>query len=415
MNKKCSAKTADMERFGVQMKPSGIGGMAVIEGVMMKNKDQYAVAVRKPNNEIVVEKNTHKDFSDKVRLFKLPIFRGMLAFVDSLLVGIKVINFSSSFIEEEEEITKEKKSGKSKGKKTEDKDFVIEEISIADNVEDTNTDTDRTKEKDELKKTDKSDALLMVAAVVLSIGLSVTLFMILPVLVSGLLSNLIKNKFVNTLLEGVLRLVIFIGYVFAASLMPEIKRVFMYHGAEHKTINCLENGFELTVENVKWQSKQHKRCGTSFMLLVMLISLAFFMLIPTQNLWLRILSRVLLVPVIAGVSYEFIRLAGKSESKLVHILSKPGLWLQGLTTREPDDAMIEVAIQSVETVFDWKSFLNDQEMKAPGLKEEKIKKNFREKVHTEKQLGHATIDPSDEPADEEDDDILKALDKYLDI
>ena len=404
-----------MERFGVQMKPSGIGGMAVIEGVMMKNKDQYAVAVRKPNNEIVVEKNTHKDFSDKVRLFKLPIFRGMLAFVDSLLVGIKVINFSSSFIEEEEEITKEKKSGKSKGKKTEDKDFVIEEISIADNVEDTNTDTDRTKEKDELKKTDKSDALLMVAAVVLSIGLSVTLFMILPVLVSGLLSNLIKNKFVNTLLEGVLRLVIFIGYVFAASLMPEIKRVFMYHGAEHKTINCLENGFELTVENVKWQSKQHKRCGTSFMLLVMLISLAFFMLIPTQNLWLRILSRVLLVPVIAGVSYEFIRLAGKSESKLVHILSKPGLWLQGLTTREPDDAMIEVAIQSVETVFDWKSFLNDQEMKAPGLKEEKIKKNFREKVHTEKQLGHATIDPSDEPADEEDDDILKALDKYLDI
>ena len=404
-----------MERFGVQMKPSGIGGMAVIEGVMMKNKDQYAVAVRKPNNEIVVEKNTHKDFSDKVRLFKLPIFRGMLAFVDSLLVGIKVINFSSSFIEEEEEITKEKKSGKSKGKKTEDKDFVIEEISIADNVEDTNTDTDRTKENDELKKTDKSDALLMVAAVVLSIGLSVTLFMILPVLVSGLLSNLIKNKFVNTLLEGVLRLVIFIGYVFAASLMPEIKRVFMYHGAEHKTINCLENGFELTVENVKWQSKQHKRCGTSFMLLVMLISLAFFMLIPTQNLWLRILSRVLLVPVIAGVSYEFIRLAGKSESKLVHILSKPGLWLQGLTTREPDDAMIEVAIQSVETVFDWKSFLNDQEMKAPGLKEEKIKKNFREKVHTEKQLGHATIDPSDEPADEEDDDILKALDKYLDI
>lgn len=404
-----------MERFGVQMKPSGIGGMAVIEGVMMKNKDQYAVAVRKPNNEIVVEKNTHKDFSDKVRLFKLPIFRGMLAFVDSLLVGIKVINFSSSFIEEEEEITKEKKSGKSKGKKTEDKDFVIEEISIADNVEDTNTDTNRTKENDELKKTDKSDALLMVAAVVLSIGLSVTLFMILPVLVSGLLSNLIKNKFVNTLLEGVLRLVIFIGYVFAASLMPEIKRVFMYHGAEHKTINCLENGFELTVENVKWQSKQHKRCGTSFMLLVMLISLAFFMLIPTQNLWLRILSRVLLVPVIAGVSYEFIRLAGKSESKLVHILSKPGLWLQGLTTREPDDAMIEVAIQSVETVFDWKSFLNDQEMKAPGLKEEKIKKNFREKVHTEKQLGHATIDPSDEPADEEDDDILKALDKYLDI
>lgn len=404
-----------MERFGVQMKPSGIGGMAVIEGVMMKNKDQYAVAVRKPNNEIVVEKNTHKDFSDKVRLFKLPIFRGMLAFVDSLLVGIKVINFSSSFIEEEEEITKEKKSGKSKGKKTEDKDFVIEEISIADNVEDTNTDTNRTKEKDELKKTDKSDALLMVAAVVLSIGLSVTLFMILPVLVSGLLSNLIKNKFVNTLLEGVLRLVIFIGYVFAASLMPEIKRVFMYHGAEHKTINCLENGFELTVENVKWQSKQHKRCGTSFMLLVMLISLAFFMLIPTQNLWLRILSRVLLVPVIAGVSYEFIRLAGKSESKLVHILSKPGLWLQGLTTREPDDAMIEVAIQSVETVFDWKGFLNDQEMKASGIKEEKIKKNFREKVHTEKQLGHATIDPPDEPADEEDDDILKALDKYLEI
>ena len=219
------------------MKPSGIGGMAVIEGVMMKNKDEYAIAVRKPNNEITVEKKTHKNFGDRVKLFKLPIFRGMLAFVDSMVIGMKVLNFSASFFEDEEEGEKPKK-----------------EVS------------------------EKSNVLLMILAVIASMAISISLFMVLPVLISNLFTKWTDNVFLLSLSEGIIRILIFIGYVLAASQMKEIKRVFMYHGAEHKTINCLENGFELTVENVKWQSKAHKRCGTSFMLLIMFISLVFFII-----------------------------------------------------------------------------------------------------------------------------------------
>jgi uncharacterized protein YqhQ len=346
------------------MKPSGIGGMAVMEGVMMKNKEEYAVAVRKPNNEIAVEKSTHKDISDKVKLFKLPIFRGMIAFVDSMVIGVKVLNFSASFFEEEEEKTLTDKQRKKLEKKKENKakkseaDFAVEEVSIAHtdeaSLDNTELQDSTTKEN---KIDDKSNALLMALAVLISIVVSVSLFMVLPVLLTNFLSDLIENRFLIALAEGVVRISIFIGYVLLASRMPEIKRVFMYHGAEHKTINCLENGFELTVENVKWQSKQHKRCGTSFMLLVMMISLIFFIILPPGNLLWRVLSRVILVPIIAGVSYEFIRLAGKSESKLVNILSQPGMWMQGLTTKEPDDSMIEVAIASVGAVFDWRVFL----------------------------------------------------------
>ncbi|MDF2941193.1 MAG: hypothetical protein K0S01_51 [Herbinix sp.] len=349
------------------MKPSGIGGMAVMEGVMMKNKDEYAVAVRKPNNEIAVEKNVHKDISDKIKLFKLPVFRGMLAFVDSMLIGVKVLNFSASFFEEEEEKTLTEKQRKKLEKKNENKakmsesDFAVEEVSIthSDEVSLENTESKDSINQEEMKevKEDKSSALFMALAVLVSIVISVSLFMVLPVLLTNLLTRLIENRFLISFIEGIVRLSIFMGYVILASRMPEIKRVFMYHGAEHKTINCLESGFELTVENVKWQSKQHKRCGTSFMLLVMLISLVFFMILPSGNLLWRVLSRIILVPFIAGVSYEFIRLAGKSESKIVHILSQPGLWMQGLTTKEPDDAMIEVAIESVGAVFDWRAFL----------------------------------------------------------
>ncbi len=315
-----------------------------MEGVMMKNKDVYAVAVRKPDNEIAIEVNTHKDFSDKVKLFKLPIFRGMLAFVDSLVVGIKVLNYSASFFEEEDEKTQPEKK-KKKASKAVDEDFVVEEVTISD--------------KRDGKKAEESggNAILMAVAVLISILMSVGLFMVLPVLITNLFSKITDNHYLLSFIEGIVRLVIFIGYILLASRMKEIKRVFMYHGAEHKTINCLENGFELTVENVRWQTKQHKRCGTSFMLLVVLISLVFFMLIPSGNLLWRILSRILLVPFIAGISYEFIRLAGKSENKVVQIVSQPGLWMQGLTTKEPDDSMIEVAIQSVNAVFDWRAFL----------------------------------------------------------
>lgn len=381
------------------MKPSGVGGMAVIEGVMMKNKDKYAVAVRKPDNEIVVELNTQKNFADKVKIFKLPIFRGMLAFVDSLVTGMKVLNFSSSFFDEEED-----------------------EISVTDSKK--------------AHKKEKEDSLLMVAAVILSIVISIALFMVLPVLISSLFSGFITTKFSISLLEGIIRLTIFIIYILAASQMKEIKRVFMYHGAEHKTINCLENGFELTIENVKWQSRRHKRCGTSFMLLVMVISLIFFLILPTRDLVWKIISRIVLVPVIAGISYEFIRLAGKSDNFIVNLISKPGLLLQGITTKEPDDDMIEVAIASVEAVFDWRGFLESEKSdketvnaidenvdssesvesisnsesinKVDGINNESIDDN-NDNISKDEELNHDILDSDDE----EDDDILKALDRYL--
>ena len=319
-----------------------------MEGVMMKNKDVYAVAVRKPDNEIAVETNSHKDFSDRVKLFKLPIFRGMLAFVDSMVIGVKVLNFSASFFDDEDDTQAKKKNKKAIET---DEDFIMEEAAASPN--------DQVKEETapKAKKEDKSNALLMALAVLISIVMSVALFMVLPVILTNFFSKLITDRYLILFIEGMVRLGIFIGYVILASRMNEIKRVFMYHGAEHKTINCLENGFELTVENVRWQSKQHKRCGTSFMLLVILISLVFFMFVPVNNLLWKVISRILLVPFIAGVSYEFIRLAGKSENKVVHILSQPGLWMQALTTKEPDDSMIEVAIQSVSAVYDWKAFL----------------------------------------------------------
>ncbi|MFT4146384.1 MAG: DUF1385 domain-containing protein [Mobilitalea sp.] len=430
------------------MRPSGIGGMAVMEGVMMKNKDQYAIAVRKPNNEIVVEKSTHKDFSDKVKLFKLPVFRGMLAFVDSMVIGVKVLNFSASFFEDEEEVNKSKK----KRSKTSEQDFEIEEVSAA-KVDDTN-DGHPLKNTPilDVEKGNKSNALLMLLAVVLSIGLSIALFMVLPVLVTNLFKTFIESNFVITLIEGFVRLGIFIGYVILASQMKEIKRVFMYHGAEHKTINCMENGFELTVENIRWQSKLHKRCGTSFMLLVILISLIIFLIIPINDVFLKIISRVLLVPFIAGISYEFIRLAGKSEGKVVEILSMPGLWMQSLTTKEPDDSMIEVAIKSVESVYDWKAFLakadgKGTKAKAAGTKAKEkaavvkgngtgsnsnntkkrngtakpgeLKQSKELKETGESQVIEQKSVPKAKPsvakhAEEEDDEILKALDKFFD-
>ncbi len=347
-----------------------------MEGVMMRNRDIYAVAVRKPDQEIAVDIQTYKDFSDKVKLFKLPIFRGMLAFVDSLVVGIKVLNYSASFFEEEEETRNRKRNGKqtkSMGKDVE-ADFEVEEVSTTKNSSANKAGRKVAAEKSE-KKEEGSNTLLTVLAVLISIILSVALFMVLPVLLTNLFSKVITNYHLLALIEGVVRLGIFIGYIILASQMKEIKRVFMYHGAEHKTINCIEHGHELTVENVRWQSRQHKRCGTSFMLLVVLISLVFFMIIPSGNLLWRVLSRVILIPLIAGVSYEFIRLAGKSESKVVHVLSQPGLWMQGLTTKEPDDSMIEVAIKSVEAVFDWRAFLEKNGKKGTAAKGGNKKKN----------------------------------------
>jgi uncharacterized protein YqhQ len=325
------------------MKPSGVGGQAVIEGVMMKNKEKYAIAVRKPNKEIVVEKNTYISISEKHKILKLPIFRGVLAFIESMVIGTKTLTFSASFYEEEEEV-KPTKMEKAFSK-------VFKE---------------------------KAEAVAMGLTLLLSMALAIGIFMITPFFVANLLANQIESNIVLTLIEGCIRIFIFVAYVGAISQIKDIKRMFMYHGAEHKTINCLEQGFELTVDNVKWQSRLHKRCGTSFMFLVMFVSVLFFIFIRVDTIWLRVLTRLLLVPLIAGVSYEFIRLAGKSNSKIVHVLSMPGMWLQGLTTKEPDEDMIEVAIQSVEAVFDWREFLGQND------KTKKSKKSGKNNKHNNK-------------------------------
>ena len=308
------------------MKSSGIGGQAVIEGVMMRNKDKYAVAVRKPDNNIEVSVKNCTNLAGKYRFLKLPIIRGIFSFIDSLVVGMSTLSYSASFYEDDEPDAKENK----KPKKV------------------------KSKEQEE-----KEEKVMMTFTIILSIVMAVAIFMIAPYYVSRLFAVFIKNDTAVILIEGMVRLVFFIVYVKLISLMKDIKRVYMYHGAEHKCINCIEHGLDLTVENVLKSSKEHKRCGTSFLLIVMCISIVFFMFIRVDSPVLRLVLRVLLVPVIAGVSYEVLRLAGNSDSKLMDIVSRPGLWLQHLTTSEPDADMVEVAIASVEAVFDWKTYVDN--------------------------------------------------------
>lgn len=305
------------------MKPSGIGGQAVMEGIMMRNGSEYSVAVRKENGEIEVKKETYKGVGSKCKLFRLPFIRGIFSFVDSLVLGMKSLNYSASlFMEDGEE---EEEPG-------------------------------RFEKWLQKKFGDKAEKVIMDLTMVISIILAMGIFMVFPTWVSTLMKPLLGNGIWMALFEGVLRIAIFIAYVGLISLMPDIKRTYMYHGAEHKCINCIEHGLPLTVENVMKSSKEHKRCGTSFLLIVMVISILFFLVIRPETLWLRLVSRILLIPVIAGVSFEFLRLAGNSDNPVVNLLSKPGLMLQGLTTKEPDEKMAEVAICAVEAVFDWKAY-----------------------------------------------------------
>jgi uncharacterized protein YqhQ len=312
------------------MKYSGIGGQAVIEGVMMKNRDEYATAVRKPDGTIEVKKDTYISMGEKVKLFSLPFFRGIFSFADSMILGMRALTFSASFFEDDEEDSEPSKFEK-----------LLERVFG-----------------------EKMEKALMSMVMVFSVIMAICIFMVLPLFLANIFHYFIKSQTIMAVLEGVIRIGIFIAYIKLVSRMEDIRRTFMYHGAEHKCINCLEHGLELNVENVRNSSKEHKRCGTSFLLIVMIISILFFMVIQVKTLPLRILSRIILIPVIAGVSYECLRIAGRSDSKLVDILSRPGMWMQGLTTSEPDDSMIEVGIASVEAVFDWREFL---------------KKNFPEK------------------------------------
>lgn len=319
------------------MKYSGIGGQAVMEGVMMKNQEKYAVAVRKPDQEIVVETSTYEGLIKNKKIRNMPILRGVFSFIESLVLGMKTLTFSASFFEEEEE----EKSGSRKAEKR------------------AGAQKPAPTEEEQKKKEKRQENALMGGTVAISIVLAVAIFMVLPYYISVFFQRFITSQTLLALLEGVIRLTIFIGYVAAISLMPDIKRVYMYHGAEHKCINCIEQGMDLTVENVRKSSRLHKRCGTSFLLIVMLISIVFFLFIRVDNRILQLLLRLVSIPVIAGVSYEFIRLAGRSDHMLVNLFSKPGLLLQRITTREPDDSMIEVGIASVEAVFDWKAYVKE--------------------------------------------------------
>lgn len=301
-----------------------IGGQAVIEGVMMKNMDRYAVSVRKPNGKIETKVEECVSFAEKHPLFQLPVFRGMANFLESMVIGMKTLNYSASFYEDEEEQTES-----------------------------------RTKQLLEKILGEKAEKIIMGIVLVFSLAISIGLFMILPYIASEALGKLIRNEYVILFMEGIIRIAIFLGYIVLISRMEDIKRVFMYHGAEHKTINCLEAGVPLTPENVDSFSRLHKRCGTSFIFIVMIISMVFFFFIRVDTIWLRIVLRLLFLPLVAGVSYEFIRLAGSSDHPLVQIFSKPGLALQKLTTKEPDHSMIEVAIASVEGVFDWREYLEN--------------------------------------------------------
>lgn len=299
------------------MSYSGIGGQAVMEGVMMKNGVHYAVAVRKPDKEIVVDAREYTGIVKNQKIKKIPILRGVINFIDSLVLGMRTLMYSASFFDEE-----------------------VKELS-----------------EEEQKAKEKKESVAMGFTVFLSVILALVIFMLLPYGLSLFFKKWIASPTLLALIEGVIRVVIFFIYIVAITCMEDIKRVYMYHGAEHKCINCVEHGLDLNVENVKNSSRFHKRCGTSFLFLVVFISILFFACIRTDSAIWRFSLRILLVPVIAGVAYEFLRLAGRSEHAFVNLLSKPGLWFQKFTTKEPDEDMIEVAIASVEAVFDWKPYV----------------------------------------------------------
>lgn len=311
-------------------KSSNIGGQAVIEGIMMRAGDQYAIAVRKPDQTIEVKTEAYRELPGAKRLAKVPVIRGMFAFVDSLVIGIRCLMYSASFYDDEEETEGQDKAAP------------------------------RELTEEEKRKKEKEDSLLMTGTLILSAVMAVGIFMLLPYLAASFLEKFVASRTLLAFLESLIRVGIFLAYMLLISRMKDIQRTFMYHGAEHKCINCIETGKPLTVENVLTCSREHKRCGTSFLFFVMIVSAVFLMFIQTDDRVLRLVLRLLLIPVIAGVSYEIIRLAGRSEHPLVNLLSKPGLCLQRLTTREPDAAQTEVAIAAVEAVFDWKKWQEEE-------------------------------------------------------
>ena len=277
--------------------------------------------MRKPDGEIFVEKEEYHSVIKWKALTKIPFIRGVFNFIDSMVLGIKTLMFSAEFYEDEEEVKSEKE--------------LTEE---------------------EIAKKEKQEKWMMNATVAISVVIAVAVFMVLPYFLSSLLKPLMPSYHLRTLVEGFVRIGIFILYIALISRMDDIQRTFMYHGAEHKCINCIEHGLPLTVDNVRISSRQHKRCGTSFLFFVLAISIILLMLIQVESPLMRVIVRIALIPVIAGISYEVLKLAGRSENPIINLLSRPGLAIQKLTTKEPDDSMIEVAIQAVEAVFDWRAY-----------------------------------------------------------
>lgn len=328
MQKAHSSVLGDKKRYYMGKKKknmhySGIGGQAVLEGIMMKNKEQYAVAVRKPNGEIEVEVEHYVGIIHGSRLLNIPFVRGIFQFLDSLILGMRSLNYSASFYEDDGEETVTDKAFRKMFK-------------------------------------DKADKVFSAVVMIVSLAIAIGIFMILPYYITSRFEDYIISDSFMAIIEGVIRIAIFVLYVLSISLMKDIRRLYRYHGAEHKCISCIEKGRPLTVQNVMKSSKQHRRCGTSFLLFVMLVSIVLFFFIRVDNPLYRVLIRIALIPVIAGISYEIIRLAGRSNNILVRIISAPGMLLQRLTTKEPDESMVEVAIAAVEAVFDWKAYLYEE-------------------------------------------------------
>lgn len=298
---------------------SGIGGQAVLEGIMMKNKENYAVAVRKPDGEIAVELENFQGVLHGNKIKEIPFIRGIFNFMDSLMLGTKALNYSASFYEEEnDEPTKPGKMSK-----------------------------------------ETAEKLMSVFVTGFALLLAIGIFIVLPYSISSLLDDFIRNRSLLLILEGVLRILVFILYVSGISIMKDIRRLYQYHGAEHKCINCIERGKPLTVKNVMRCSRLHKRCGTSFIFFVLFVSIIISFFIVVDNPVQKVLLRILMMPLVAGISYEIIRLAGRSDNIIVQLLSMPGMAIQRMTTKEPDETMVEVAITAVEAVFDWKEYLQE--------------------------------------------------------
>jgi len=297
---------------------TSIGGQAVIEGVMMRGPEKIATAVRKSSGEIVMDIKSVNSFVARHKLHKIPLLRGVLSFVESMVTGIKCLMFSADQVDLED------------GEKEEMSKF---EKWLDD------------------KLGDKIKDIAIYFSVVVAMCFSIGLFMLLPTAIAGIFKPIVKSPVALNLIEGLIKMTIFLVYLWAVSKMSDIKRVFAYHGAEHKTIAAYEAGEELTPENAMKYTRLHPRCGTSFLLIVMVISILMFSLLTWETLWIRIAYRLLLLPVVAGLSYEVIKLAGRHPNGVAGILTKPGLWLQKITTEEPDLLQLEVAIAAIKAVI----------------------------------------------------------------